>query len=64
MKTLVDGRLCAEATSFGFRFTCVDCAHFSADDERCANEYPNLIHLRARCEPGAVLEFCKEFELC
>jgi hypothetical protein len=63
VKTAVDPRLCAEAAEYQLRFTCEDCAHFSEPEQRCANGYPNLVHLRARCEPGAVFEFCKEFEL-
>lgn len=63
MKTRVDQRFCLEAREYRFRFACADCAHFVVEGERCANEYPNLVLLHLRCEPGAVLEFCKEFEL-
>jgi hypothetical protein len=64
VKTVVDERLCSEAAEYRFRFTCGDCAHYVSEAQRCANEYPNLVHLRPRCEPGSELEFCKEFELC
>ncbi len=39
MRTLVDARLLEEAGRLRFRFACEDCAHFSADDERCSFGY-------------------------
>jgi hypothetical protein len=70
LKTLVDARLLEEAARLRFRFACEDCAHFSAEDERCTFGYPAAPR-RAVLDPGAdvkrggaaFLELCKAFEL-
>ncbi len=61
MRTTVDDRLLDEAKRFELRFGCEDCAHFAG--EACLHGYPTTQHRRALLRPGAVLSFCKEFEL-
>ena len=63
MKTLVDLCLVREAAQFRLRHACEHCAHFAEETAACAHGYPNAAHLGRTLEPGAELEFCKEFEL-
>lgn len=70
MRTVVDAQLLEEATRLRFRFACEDCAHFSADDERCSFGYhaaPRRADLVRRADAkgpdAASLELCKAFEL-
>ena len=64
MKTHVDDRLRDEAARFSLRHTCDDCAHF--DGARCASEWPTREHrlpIHRAIAHGAIVVFCKEFEV-
>jgi hypothetical protein len=55
-----------ERRRFALRFSCEDCAHFEARSGGCRHEWPNLLHRSAvdgDARP-ALVDFCKEFELC
>ena len=55
----------AERQRFALRFCCEDCAHFDPSTERCRHEWPNESHRREpRPADTALVDFCKEFELC
>lgn len=67
MRTPADHRLRDEAQRFALRFACDDCAHFDADNIRCAHEYPleprrDALAMIGPNEPPPIA-FCKEFEL-
>ena len=63
MKNTVDLRLLDEARASSLRFRCDDCAHFDASREACAHGYPADPHRPPPLHVGAVIVFCKEFEL-
>ena len=71
MKTRVDQRFQDEARAASLRFRCDDCAHFDparslvpGDSEKgCAHGYPTGPHRPVDLAVGAVVVFCKEFEL-
>ena len=46
------------------RFTCEHCALFDPERESCAHGFPTEEHRdRHYARPGALLVFCKDFEL-
>lgn len=63
MKIERDARFEAEASAHALRWSCEDCALFDAEREKCAHGFPTEEHRRAYNERGALLVFCKEFEL-
>ncbi len=63
MKTVVDLRMLDEAAKARFRFACDHCAHFQERAARCAHGYPTAPHRPGPLTAGAVIVFCKEFEL-
>ncbi len=63
MKTPIDARLIDELRVFRLRFTCDDCAFFSADPTpRCGNGYPLGERRDRDLRVGEEVVFCKEFE--
>jgi hypothetical protein len=52
-----------ESLRFELRFACEECAHFDARNDCCAHEWPSQLHRRESAD-AAMLDFCKEFELC
>ena len=55
----------AEREAFTLRFACEDCGHFDARSRGCRHEWPNERHRRVvDGEAPAMVDFCKEFELC
>jgi hypothetical protein len=63
MKTVVDPCLIEEARRARLRFRCDDCIHFDDGAERCVHGYPVTPHRPGPLTTGAVIVFCKEFEL-
>lgn len=63
MRTRIDARLRDEASRFGLRFACDDCAHFDARQVACAHGYPTAPHRRNLLGDAEELTFCKEFDL-
>jgi len=63
VKTVVDHRLVNEARASHLRFRCDDCAHFDDIRGKCAHGYPVVPHRPGPLVVGAVIVFCKEFEL-
>ena len=61
MRTRIDTTLRDEASRYGLRFACEDCAHFVAEPGACAHGYPPGPRLAAM--DGVEIVFCKEFEL-
>jgi hypothetical protein len=64
VRTEVDAELRRDATRYGLRYACEDCAYFVAPTGGCAEGFPNAMH-RARpldVETTALV-FCKRFEL-
>lgn len=61
MRTRIDATLRDEASRYGLRFACEDCAHFVAERAACAHGYPPGPRLTAM--DGVEIVFCKEFEL-
>lgn len=62
---LAPGRFDAERRRFRLAFTCERCSQFDPDAERCAYGYPTAEHrLEAYdADPGALVVFCKDFDL-
>lgn len=55
-----------QVEAHGFCYTCPECAHYAADLQRCAHEWPLIDHRtphRSSDEAGREIVFCKEFEL-
>ena len=56
-----------ESARFQLKFCCEECAHFDARAGGCAHEWPSELHRRG-ADPAplakAMIDFCKEFELC
>jgi hypothetical protein len=55
-----DARLDEEASRFGLRRHCEDCALYDPAADRCAHGYPTTEHRRRAGERLVV--FCKDFE--
>jgi hypothetical protein len=55
-----------ESVRFQLCYTCEECAHFDASTDGCAHEWPSELHRRTRALEllPALIDFCKEFELC
>ncbi len=63
MRTKVDAAFRAQASKFGLRFCCEDCAYFDLELERCSHGYPTEEHRRADLAQRQLVVFCKDFEL-
>jgi hypothetical protein len=63
METNVDDTFRRDARAFRLRQFCEDCAHFDADEQRCAEGYPDGPHRKVALDSVRRVVFCKTFEL-